>query len=174
MNSLGIITAKSNEQNQESIRGYYYGHTISFSTDYKVKCKIKLTGKQRTLVWGIMTPDQQYEYLVNKYIPCIVQPTIDKYEYSFELNCKGNVHAHGLIFIEDKNTTREEYWLSDIRNQILQNHLSFVFTGKIKPKLFYRTNYVHKLENVLKWKMYMCKYENRLPYKELKYISKYI
>ncbi len=91
---------------------YTYGHTISFSTKYKVKIRPLFTKirKERILVWGIMTPEQQYRYFINKYLKDVVNRVCDKCEYTFELTKDGNVHAHGLISIQDNNPGRHLLW----------------------------------------------------------------
>lgn len=133
-------------------------YTINISPNTVVKYKqdnLKCIEK-----WGALRPLQQRTFLC-QYIRDHVYPKVDACQFTFELTKAGEVHAHGLCFIEDK-MERSDYWISDLRKQVIQdNYIKKL--NKNNPKRIITSNYIHKCDSIESWNGYMFKDIDKTP-----------
>lgn len=82
------------------------GWTISLPDKFKIPVSQIFpkprSGRVKRLHWDMMTPEQQWNYIVHIYVPDIFKTcNITKYHMYPELNDRKNIHAHAVIYSED-------------------------------------------------------------------------
>lgn len=128
-------------------------YTINFSPTSPVTSKRK---------WRELRPSEQYEFLC-KYIRNVVYPMVDACYFTFELCKSGELHAHGLCYIQDK-AERTEYWVSDLRKRVAQDPRARRL-ARNNYNAVIRSNYIHKCDNVEEWRKYQEKEADKTPLK---------
>lgn len=129
-----------------------YAVTLNISPKQEVKMKTK--GRMFNTLWGVLRPIEQREYLI-EYIRNVYKPISDACHFRFELCKSGELHAHGLLIIEDK-LERNEYWLSDIRKQVIQNPLVQRLTKRVIRKII-TMNHIVFNDKPEEWEEYLIK-----------------
>lgn len=136
-------------------------YTISFSPSTVVRYKHK---NKKGIVdrWGALRPHQQQEYF-HTYINNVIKPKVDEGTFTFELTKAGELHAHGIVFIQDKKE-RKDFWISDLRKQIIQDPI-VQRLSKRRSKIIIHSNYIHSCDNPEEWIDYMFKDKESIPFK---------
>lgn len=157
VDSLGISTPKNMDPGLLAI-----GWTISI----RDQCKVPVSSlRNKKLYWGTLTPSQQYSYLSNTYIPTVVNRYVTQYECHFELNKRGNVHAHLLVYIQS-HPGHEEYDLRCLQKSVSQNRL-VVSMASISTRK--HLNYIHMLNDINEWTEYIRKDDSKSPMEPLSF-----
>lgn len=145
------------------------GFTIAIPSKAKIPTRIKRTLKSGKVVtdtamiaYQALTPHQQYEFLIEHYVPHVVTPFIDVGVCVPELTQNNNVHLH--ILGCDKNIV-DEYDMKTLRCQVGQ----CLATRKLTKNNNVNLNYIHYLQDVPKWIEYLQKDRERMNNKDLSY-----
>lgn len=114
--------------------------------------KTSILGKSRLTKYRYrdLTPYQQYHFLTSYYLPSVVCPHIAKGVGVPELTKSGNVHLH--MICQDELKTSLDLWT--LRKSVDQCHLARTITKGVNTA---RLNYIHYLEDVNEWILYMMK-----------------
>lgn len=114
-----------NYSSEENWRAYLgtsapirFAVTINLSPKVLVPA-INAKGRKVKVQYGLLRPQQQRQALI-EYIEKVYKPECDACHFVFELCKSGEVHAHGIVCIED-DKKRCMYWLSDLRKSVGQN-----------------------------------------------------
>lgn len=144
------------------------GWTVSISTKSDIQIP-RVTrkpgqGKLMNKPYRECTPREQHWYYINKYIPDVVQPNVDAYIASFELNKHGELHMHLCVAYHNPKFYDESYYLTDLRKSLLNN----VIVRRLSKNNYSRCvalNYTHTLEKgVVDWLEYLIKDTGKLPF----------
>lgn len=150
--ALGTSTQKLPDGKQ------YFGYSISFPINHNIKVrqgKIYANGKikqiETMLPYYKATPKQQMEYIIHEYLPNVVTPNIENGVGIFELTKAGEIHCHLLCY---DNNIYDTIDMVTLRKTICQN---LTVNRIIKNKDNKRLNYIHFLNNLSEWVIYMHK-----------------
>lgn len=148
-----------NYSSEENWRAY-----LGISTPIRLAVTINLSpkvlvpvinekGKKVKYPFGLLRPQQQRLALID-YIEKLYRSECDACHFVFELCKSGEVHAHGILCIED-DIQRAKYWEADIRKAILQNQTAL--TLHKRPSHIRIANHIVYNDRPDDWDEYLVK-----------------
>lgn len=129
------------------------GHrNIGITIAVPVNLKIPLVPRGH-IQYGSLTPKQQYQFIIEKYIPTVITPFVDYGVIIPELHKSGNIHVHLLCYDDD---IKDEIDMITLQKKIGQTTMVHkICKGKKNAEI--HLNYVHYLDNTEKWLDYLSK-----------------
>lgn len=109
--------------------------------------------KLHKLRYSSMTNEQQYMFLIKKYIPSVITPFIERGLIVPELTKANNIHLHLICQDESIKTPQD---MSNLQRLIFQSAVVQKISSN-NFRLAINLNYIHFLDNVLEWLKYLSK-----------------
>lgn len=152
----------------------YIGYTLAFSPKMKLNNRFipptiirkfnSIGFKACTATYGLLSPDDQCNYMRSVLDRTALHPDIDLFCGRFELTKAGVVHFHGMIKLHE-NPYDSVYNLNTIRSFIMMDKTLITHCKANKGK-FMNMCYVTGLKDVEEWYKYIDKDKDKLPFEE--------